>query len=175
MDNHLDEHNMNYKKDSKEPSLMGKWFGILMISVFIIAGIGFLMDDEAESEPPAASDVESSTFMDDPDHLGGIIYIESLLAGAYEGTAETGFHEANHFFYILPTSTPFINETRMMLEGQISHQHWLEFTDEIKDFSLFISDQLGHNDYSFALLNPDSPDLILYSARGGMTLYDVFD
>lgn len=75
---------------------------------------------------------------------------------------------------ITPKSQEFTAAVEEVLnDGNGESQSWKNLTKQYKELSLVVVEKIEDPDISVALVNPNNPDKILYSAKDGKTTYDV--
>lgn len=92
----------------------------------------------------------------------------------YEDDAKVAYNKEWNAITITPTSKDFTESvTALINDGEGESQDWKKLTESFKTLSTTVLENTEVANISVALVNPNNPDKILYSAQDGKTTYDL--
>lgn len=92
----------------------------------------------------------------------------------YEGKAKVAYNKEWNAITITPTSQSFTaSVVDVISNGDGQSQSWKDLTNTLKDLSTAVIERTKIANISVALVNPNNPDKVLYTACNGRTTYDL--
>lgn len=92
----------------------------------------------------------------------------------YKDDAKVAYNKEWNAITITPTSDDFTEAVVATLNnGEGQSQEWKKLTESFKNLSSTVIENTEVANISVALVNPNNPDKILYSAKDGKTTYNV--
>lgn len=92
----------------------------------------------------------------------------------YKGEAKIAYNKEWNAITITPTSKDFTEAaTAVINNGEGESEEWKKLTESFKTLSTTVIENTEVANISVALVNPNNPDKVLYTARDGKTTYDL--
>lgn len=92
----------------------------------------------------------------------------------YKDEAKVAYNKDWNAITITPTSKDFTEAvTTLINNGEGESQDWKDLTNSLKELSNTVIQNTEVANISVALVNPNNPDKVLYTARNGKTTYDL--
>lgn len=148
---------------------IGKLAMILVAGVTLTTALTGCSDDDDSSEQ--SSQVSHKKKLTKKQRINKEVKREQKN---YKGDAKVAYNKEWNAITITPTSNDFTDSVNAALnDGEGESQDWKKLTESFKTLSTTVLENTEVADISVALVNPDNPDKILYSAQDGKTTYDL--
>ena len=148
---------------------IGKLAMILVAGVTLTTALTGCSDDDDSSEQ--SSQVSHKKKLTEKQRINKEVKREQKN---FKGDAKVAYNKKWNAITITPTSNNFTASVNAALNGgEGESQDWKKLTESFKTLSTTVLENTEVANISVALVNPDNPDKVLYSAQDGETTYDL--